>query len=158
MGHGIKQAKSYYQFTFLDNEWDEECHQVCSRTITEAALELSLGMFSQQHDLPRSTSSRSYDVFLSHSHFCPENWSSQRSIWSLRNQKKRARTIQGSWSVPTVSLSVCPGKMSMYISLITEKLICSSGISYCWSKSSQGTKSGNMPQCLLTHQFWIIVD
>ncbi|CAH0493973.1 unnamed protein product [Peronospora farinosa] len=41
IGHGIKQAKSYYQFAFLNNEWDEECHQVCSRTITEAALALS---------------------------------------------------------------------------------------------------------------------
>ncbi|CAI5718362.1 unnamed protein product [Peronospora effusa] len=40
IGHGIKQAKSYYQFAFLNNEWDEECHQVCSRTITEAALVL----------------------------------------------------------------------------------------------------------------------
>ncbi|CAI5744059.1 unnamed protein product [Peronospora destructor] len=41
MGHGIKQAKSYYQFAFLDNDWNEECNQVCSRTITEAALEFS---------------------------------------------------------------------------------------------------------------------
>lgn len=41
LGQGIKQAKTYYQFTFLENEWVEECHQVCSRAITSAALELS---------------------------------------------------------------------------------------------------------------------
>lgn len=40
---GIKQAKSYYQFAFLENEWVAECHQVCSRAITEAALEYSSG-------------------------------------------------------------------------------------------------------------------
>ncbi|CAH0480244.1 unnamed protein product [Peronospora belbahrii] len=39
MGQGIKQAKSYYQFSFFENEWEEECQQICSRTITEAALE-----------------------------------------------------------------------------------------------------------------------
>ncbi|KAK1932517.1 Serine/threonine-protein kinase STY8 [Phytophthora citrophthora] len=41
LGQGIKQAKSYYQFTFLENEWVDKCHQVCSRVITDAALELS---------------------------------------------------------------------------------------------------------------------
>uniref|UniRef100_A0AAV1VF58 MutL C-terminal dimerisation domain-containing protein n=1 Tax=Peronospora matthiolae TaxID=2874970 RepID=A0AAV1VF58_9STRA len=41
LGQGVKQAKSYYQFAFLGNEWEAECHQVCSRTITEAALEFA---------------------------------------------------------------------------------------------------------------------
>ncbi|CAI5733126.1 unnamed protein product [Hyaloperonospora brassicae] len=38
---GVKQAKSYYQFAFLENEWVAECQQVCSQAITEAALALS---------------------------------------------------------------------------------------------------------------------
>ncbi|KAG3120480.1 hypothetical protein PI125_g1119 [Phytophthora idaei] len=40
LGQGIKQAKSYYQFAFLENEWVEECHRICSRVITEAALQI----------------------------------------------------------------------------------------------------------------------
>ncbi|KAF1792635.1 Ribosomal protein S5 domain 2-type fold, subgroup [Phytophthora cactorum] len=44
MGQGIKQAKSYYQFAFLENEWVEECHRICSRVITEAALQILSGM------------------------------------------------------------------------------------------------------------------
>ncbi|KAL4110638.1 hypothetical protein PRIC1_002329 [Phytophthora ramorum] len=41
LAKGIKQAKSYYQFAYLENEWVEECHQVCSRVITDAALKWS---------------------------------------------------------------------------------------------------------------------
>ncbi|KAE9049156.1 hypothetical protein PR002_g51 [Phytophthora rubi] len=39
LAQGIKQAKSYYQFAFLGNEWVRECQQICSRVITDAALE-----------------------------------------------------------------------------------------------------------------------
>ncbi|KAG6612529.1 TKL protein kinase [Phytophthora cinnamomi] len=39
LAQGIKQAKSYYQFAFLENQWVGECQQICSRVITDAALE-----------------------------------------------------------------------------------------------------------------------
>ncbi|KAL3667426.1 hypothetical protein V7S43_007652 [Phytophthora oleae] len=55
LGQGIKQAKTYYQFAFLENEWVDECHQVCSRVITDAALELSssIPIFVLKVEIPR---------------------------------------------------------------------------------------------------------
>ncbi|KAL4138638.1 hypothetical protein PRIC2_002143 [Phytophthora ramorum] len=60
LAKGIKQAKSYYQFAYLENEWVEECHQVCSRVITDAALKwfsaipifvLKVAVPSDQYDM-----------------------------------------------------------------------------------------------------------
>ncbi|CEG44334.1 hypothetical protein F444_17830 [Plasmopara halstedii] len=40
LGQGIKQAKSYYQFAYIENKPVVECHRLCSRVITEAALQI----------------------------------------------------------------------------------------------------------------------
>ncbi|KAG7376277.1 hypothetical protein PHYPSEUDO_013847 [Phytophthora pseudosyringae] len=50
LGQGIRQAKSYYQFAFLENDWVGEFHQLCSRVITEAALEISSGTLYLRHE------------------------------------------------------------------------------------------------------------
>ncbi|ETN18660.1 hypothetical protein PPTG_04191 [Phytophthora nicotianae INRA-310] len=62
LGQGIKQAKSYYQFMFLENEWVEECHRLCAHVITEAALQsasaipifvLKIAVPSDHYDISR---------------------------------------------------------------------------------------------------------
>ncbi|TDH73304.1 hypothetical protein CCR75_007717 [Bremia lactucae] len=61
LGPGIKQAKSYYQFVFLANESIKECHRVCSRVITRAAVKIlsAIPIFVLKIEAPRDT----YDDF-----------------------------------------------------------------------------------------------